>query len=116
MNAALAAQGREGVIFRRSDSYIGVMIDDLTTRSTTEPYRLFTSRAEYRLALREDNARDRLFTYARKYGLVPKAEIDEFDLIKADSERIMAMLEQTRINVITSYCIHYTKLYELDSW
>ena len=56
LNAALSAGGSEEFILRRSDAYIGVMIDDLITRGTTEPYRMFTSRAEYRLSLRADNA------------------------------------------------------------
>jgi tRNA uridine 5-carboxymethylaminomethyl modification enzyme len=97
INAACSTQGREPFVARRSDSYAGVLIDDLVTRGTLEPYRMFTSRAEHRLLLREDNADLRLTPAGRALGLVDDERWAFFEAKRAGSERELVRFNGTRI-------------------
>ncbi|MFC3073930.1 tRNA uridine-5-carboxymethylaminomethyl(34) synthesis enzyme MnmG [Shinella pollutisoli] len=93
LNAARRAGGGDGHVFSRTESYIGVMIDDLTSRGVTEPYRMFTSRAEYRLSLRADNADMRLSPLGLQLGLLGEARAERFGRWSADMDRLRGRLK-----------------------
>jgi tRNA uridine 5-carboxymethylaminomethyl modification enzyme len=98
INAALLVQGREPWCPGRSEAYLGVLVDDLVTRGVSEPYRMFTSRAEYRLSLREDNADLRLTECGRRLGVVDDARWAAFSRKREAIERELARLKDTWIN------------------
>ena len=100
INASLKLENKEPLILKRNEAYIGVLIDDLVTKGTTEPYRMLTSRAEFRLLLRHDNSDLRLREYGHEVGLVVGEKYRKFTEKKKNIEELLSKLKETKVTII----------------
>ncbi len=108
INASLYLRGEEPFVLKRDEAYIGVLIDDLVTKGTDEPYRMMTSRAEYRIFLRQDNADSRLTKYGRKIGLVKD---DRYERFLSRNKAIAELKEKLKIKIPVKECKEFVENY-----
>lgn len=108
INASLYLRGEEPFVLKRDEAYIGVLIDDLVTKGTDEPYRMMTSRAEYRIFLRQDNADSRLTEYGRKIGLVKD---DRYERFLSRNKAIAELKEKMKIKIPVKECKEFVENY-----